>query len=136
MSLSQERIMNIGGGIIISLMLLVHIYIFWSSNRKINFIKSPRVGPTYCVLTVMIIRTLLVNILISMLCLFIRLTFICLGLNYQNMVLKNENLYWIYYTYQVLSMLLIYSTDIVYVSQIYEWMAMNNIIICQKDKLI
>ena len=128
--------MNIFGGLLIFLMILVHMYILWNSNRKANFIRNPRVGPTYCVLTVMIIRALQANILISILCLLIRFTFIILGVHYQDMILKNDHMYWIYYSYQVISILLIYSTDIVYVSQIYEWMALNNIIICQKGKLI
>jgi hypothetical protein len=128
--------MDVLGGIIISLMLGIHIYILRTSNKKIGFIKSPKVGPTYCILTVMILKALQVNIIMSIICLILRLIFVLMGMHYQTIILMSIKFYWIYYFYQIVGILLIYTTDIVYVTQIYEWMAMNNIIVCQKGKLI
>ena len=82
---------------------------------------------TYCVLTVLVIVSLQINLIISLPIQMLRFSFVFLGEHYHNTIIVSN--YWIYYAYQVLNLILIYSMDMVFTMQIYEWMAMINIIL-------
>ena len=86
---------------------------------------------TYCVLTVLVIVSLQINLIISLPIQMLRFSFVFLGEHYHNVIIVRN--YWVYYSYQVLNLILIYSMDMVFTMQIYEWMAMINIILVQKD---
>jgi hypothetical protein len=62
------------------------------------FIKSVQIGPTYCILTVLILKALQVNLAISIVVQLMRLAFIFLGGHFEEIVLLGSQ-YWMYYGY-------------------------------------
>lgn len=90
--------------------------------------------PAYCVLSVLIIRVLHVTIVIGVVTQFFRFGFIVVTDSWNSKIVEHN--YWSYYLYQVIMNVVPPCVEFVYLAQMFEWLAMIQLILSQKSSLI
>ena len=111
----HNTVVDIVGGTLIFGSLLITLLIIHKSREKIKLIRDePSWGFTYNILTVMIIWALQLLLFLSLATQILRIIFIFFGKRFLPDIQRSDA-YWIYYMYQLFCLLLVFSTDIVYV---------------------
>ena len=100
---------------------IILVFFLERTHQLLKLIKSPQQGSTYCILTTCIIRSLQLLLIFSMIVQFLRIIFVCMGNNYEELILQRMSTFWIYYIYQICVQFIFPVTDLTYLMQTIEW---------------
>ena len=106
----NETWINTIGCVVMILSLLFQLYLMYESEMKIRYLKSPKAGPSYCVLTILILKLLQLCLGLSIFLQIIRIVFVCMGNSF------NDSADWLKKVYQVVLWISYYTFDALFVA--------------------